>query len=303
MATAQRGTRTVHFVLVDEGRKPYKGTHQWDVKIPENADHVDILRAVHAESSNVMVGIHPSQLTLYANEKACRSRQKPLNELLNDNDGEEQFTKYGKRKKDPLCIVVPSPIESKRQRTDPKHREFSVKDITFDEVARGSFIKISGVDISRPSRDKKKEMWMYCRKDTLRLIKALDDVNALANTDGSDESHRGVWIQGTPGVGKSITTWFWACKQAASGKSVLWIHVDITSGIRLVRLTQDNTWKLEFHDKSDIPQYIARAIDDIVVIDGVTKEDYHFEIRTRRLRHRLFQKTIFHINCINVNQA
>ncbi|KAH9188066.1 hypothetical protein AeNC1_009961 [Aphanomyces euteiches] len=173
-------------------------------------------------------------------------------------------------------------MEIKRQRTYPREDklDFSVNDISFGEITCGSFIKISGVDISRPSQDNKNEMWMYCREDTMRLIKKLNEVDGLYKKDGEGK-HRGVWIKGPPGVGKSITTWFWACKQAGSGKSVLWIHVDVTSDPRLVRMTQEGTWSIVFSDIHDISPYVVEAKDDIVVIDGVAKENRHIKLKNK----------------------
>ncbi|KAF0733033.1 hypothetical protein Ae201684P_010090 [Aphanomyces euteiches] len=281
MATAQQGTRYAYFVLVDEGRQRYMDTYPSRVVIAENADHVHFLRAVHAKSSNVMVGTHPSQLTLYANEKACRSRQTPLNKLLNGDDGEAQFKSCGTSKNNLLWIVVPSPIESKRQRTDPEVRslDFSVKDFASKEIERGKCIKISGLNVLRSNQREKKEILMYCREDTMRLVDKLDEVNALDALHNSYyEDCRGVLIKGPRGVGKSITTWLWVCKQAASGKSVLWISVAIDSDPRLFRLTQESTRAIIFTDLRDISPYIIKATDDIVVIDGVTKEERHVQL-------------------------
>ncbi|KAH9163470.1 hypothetical protein LEN26_000495 [Aphanomyces euteiches] len=264
MATAQQGTRYAYFVLVDEGRQLCLDTYPSRVVIAENADHVHFLRAVHAKSSNVMVGTHPSQMTLYANEKACRAVQE-----------------FDTSKNDLLWIVVPSPIESKRQRTDPEVRslDFSVKDFASKEIERGKCIKISGLNVLRSNQREKKEILMYCREDTMRLVDKLDEVNALDALHNSYyEDCRGVLIKGPRGVGKSITTWLWVCKQAASGKSVLWISVAIDSDPRLFRLTQESTGAIIFTDLRDISPYIIKATDDIVVIDGVTKEERHVQL-------------------------
>ncbi|KAG9410024.1 hypothetical protein AC1031_018056 [Aphanomyces cochlioides] len=283
MATAQHGNRYVHFVLVDEGRKPYKDTSPSRVVIAASGDHFDFLDAVKKENSQSLVGIDQSRLKIYANGEACRSGQKPLNELLKYDDGEEHFAKYGKRKNDPLWIVVPSPIESKRQRTDPEERslDFSVKDFASKEIKRGKCIKISGLNVLRSNQREKKEILMYCREDTMRLKDKLDEVNALDALDNSYEDCRGVLIKGPPGVGKSITTWFWVCKQAASGKSVLWISVAIDSDPRLFRLTQESTHAIIFTDLDDISPYIIKATDDIVVIDGVTKKERHVQLENK----------------------
>ncbi|CAK4113469.1 unnamed protein product [Aphanomyces euteiches] len=113
----------------------------------------------------------------------------------------------------------------------------------------------------------------------MRLVDKLDEVNALDALHNSYyEDCRGVLIKGPRGVGKSITTWLWVCKQAASGKSVLWISVAIDSDPRLFRLTQESTRAIIFTDLRDISPYIIKATDDIVVIDGVTKEERHVQL-------------------------
>ncbi|KAF0690557.1 Aste57867_18044 [Aphanomyces stellatus] len=110
------------------------------------------------------------------------------------------------------------------------------------------------------------EKMLFCRQDTMKLIGALDEMG------------RGIRIYGPPGVGKSVTTWYWACNQVQkSKKTVLWIHLSKSTVPRIIRLTQSDTLAFQSRQLSKLSEYVFDAQDDIIVIDGVTQNDADLE--------------------------
>jgi KaiC/GvpD/RAD55 family RecA-like ATPase len=86
---------------------------------------------------------------------------------------------------------------------------------------------------------------------------------------------KGIRIRGPPGVGKSTTVWLWVCNQVREhGKSVLWIHVGVSP--KYLRITRSGTVEFDFDD-GILGNYIRQAMDDIVVIDGVTRQYKEYE--------------------------
>jgi hypothetical protein len=62
------------------------------------------------------------------------------------------------------------------------------------------------------------EQRLFVSAEVVRLFKALDTF--------IQSTQRGMIIKGSPGLGKSCTTWAWVCAQGLqNGKQVLWIHV------------------------------------------------------------------------------
>ncbi|KAH9118063.1 hypothetical protein AeMF1_008614, partial [Aphanomyces euteiches] len=109
---------------------------------------------------------------------------------------------------------------------------------------------------------------VYCRQDTKNLMNALDNMK------------RGIRIYGPPGVGKSITTWYWICNQVQSlTKTVLWIHVSKRSKPRIARLTRDVTYYVPYQ-ADEIIRLVDNAQEDIVVIDGVTNRVDHADLES-----------------------
>ena len=83
---------------------------------------------------------------------------------------------------------------------------------------------------------------------------------------------RGLKVTGPRGVGKSITTWLWACNQVFSrNKTVLWVHVDRQYQYSVVKLSKTCCQEITLsHDQAI--EYTRMDDSDIVVLDGVTRE-------------------------------
>jgi DNA replication protein DnaC len=111
----------------------------------------------------------------------------------------------------------------------------------------------------------KSDKRMYCRQDTRKLLDALDQME------------KGILIKGPGGVGKSATVWYWVCQQARTrGQSVLWVHVAEWVSSTIVRLTTETfSSRVMCFSYEDTLSALRQSKDDIVVLDGVTRNDYH----------------------------
>ncbi len=127
-----------------------------------------------------------------------------------------------------------------------------------------SFFNVDGLFDAGLSSESIAFKRLYCRDDTARLLYFLDNMR------------KGVRVVGPPGVGKSITVWFWACFQVKNfGKTVLWTHVSKQIGNRYILLSQEGCFRLHFSYQLDVPDYLSTVDTDIVIIDGITDNDTH----------------------------
>ncbi|KAI3655208.1 hypothetical protein MP638_003239, partial [Amoeboaphelidium occidentale] len=123
----------------------------------------------------------------------------------------------------------------------------------------GSFFEVDGLynaGLSKPNQSTKR---LYCRQDTLDLLNALNKMD------------KGIRISGPPGVGKSVTTWLWACHKArVNDKSVLWVGTSQREDPCIVSLTKGSVEVL--HVALDqLVRFVQQDKSDIVVVDGITR--------------------------------
>jgi hypothetical protein len=168
---------------------------------------------------------------------------------------------------------------SKRQRVEvPDEVQKQTLNFDFKKVVDvmtltpGTLYEIIGLDIAglantntllNKSDDTKRHF--YCRQDTVNLVDVLQSMT------------RGAKINGPPGVGKSTTVWLWICNQVNKGKSVLWIHLAKSDNVIHLKPTGHIDIVIGLN-KTKIAEYVERATDDIVVVDGVTKEPHRMNI-------------------------
>ncbi|KAF0686337.1 Aste57867_21839 [Aphanomyces stellatus] len=155
-----------------------------------------------------------------------------------------------------------------------RHLDFKLEDrTTIDSITPGNMFDVNGLNVAGLNTSDKKIL--FCRQDTMKLIRSLDKME------------RGVRIYGPPGVGKSVTTWYWACNQAQkSNKTVLWIHVSSITVPRIIRLTRSDTLALHFRKLSKLSKYVIEAQDDILTQSGydadLEKKNFSFHHSTSR---------------------
>jgi hypothetical protein len=76
-------------------------------------------------------------------------------------------------------------------------------------------------------------------------------------------------VQGPPGSGKSSMAWLWACQEAASGKSVLWIHLDELGGN--ICLMRDNDCQKYISTIDRVTEILDNCNENILVLDGLVQ--------------------------------
>ena len=98
---------------------------------------------------------------------------------------------------------------------------------------------------------------IFASPECLRLWTALDTMD------------RGVVVEGSPGLGKSVSVWAWTCYQAMSlEKKVLWIHVDKLMYQMCVYLSPDQCKVMESTGRSNLEDLMETTDADILVFDG-----------------------------------
>jgi len=169
-------------------------------------------------------------------------------------------------------------LKSKQEEAASSKRPRIMKDVTrttvdftLDNIDRlpqvNSWFNVSGLYIAGLSRVGKPTKRLFCRKDTVRLLERL---NQMKN---------GLRIFGPPGVGKSITVWFWMCYQAKYfGKKCLWIHIAKAEHPNCVSVSEEGCHQVSFLNLSVIFEYLVTSDADIIVIDGVTSLERHMEM-------------------------
>ena len=111
----------------------------------------------------------------------------------------------------------------------------------------------------------------YVRKATIDLYKNLDSLRPSEE----NEAERAMWIDGSPGVGKSTTLFGWGMHQASCmNKNVLWVHVvgaeyvflRVLKDIKLCETFVNRKDKILWGDMIDIA---VDPIYDIIILDGI----------------------------------
>ncbi len=90
------------FRVADPQGDPYKKTSFEKILLSPKSDVSDFRKAVKAENSDILIGISPSQLTVYKNKAVFDVGKEPLDEFsLLDNT-------FGTSKENALIVVVPT---------------------------------------------------------------------------------------------------------------------------------------------------------------------------------------------------
>ncbi|CAK4378272.1 unnamed protein product [Aphanomyces euteiches] len=172
--------------------------------------------------------------------------------------------------KDVIHVLVQLPDEGRHRKRARKDAEVKTLDFKADEnfvdesAPDEGFFMVHGLDIAGLCNQDTSTKMIYRREDTMKLMGALDSME------------NGIRIFGPPGIGKSITTWLWACNQVKKGKSVLWIHVSCDTRHHIIRPSPRGSFSLVPYDSL---QFIGFAEDDIVVIDGVSNAVDHIALK------------------------
>ncbi|CAK4127181.1 unnamed protein product [Aphanomyces euteiches] len=190
-------------------------------------------------------------------------------ELISSNFVDNVFNNEVLQDDNVIHILVKLPGEEhprKRLCTDPPMQklDFKAEENYVNALLKvGMCLTVYGLNIMKLSFGDKRDTMIYCRKDTMDLLKALDDAKCSLLVDGP------------PGMGKSVTTWFWACNQVKQGKSVLWIHASPGGRQLIVRLESRGCYHIT---PADALTFIEQAHDHIVVVDGVTHIAEHCKL-------------------------
>jgi hypothetical protein len=140
-------------------------------------------------------------------------------------------------------------------------------DFAGDLTSVGDFFDVDGLYDAGLSSEDASAKRLYCRDDTENMLNALNAMN------------RGIRIFGPPGVGMSITVWFWLCYQVRNfGKTAFWINVSKNQDNIYVMLSPEGNFLISFSHVGDIPDYIRTCTANIIVIDGVTYISDHREL-------------------------
>ena len=124
----------------------------------------------------------------------------------------------------------------------------------------GSFFSVHGLFHAGLSKSDRDGTRLYCREDTLALLNALTVMK------------KGIRISGPSGIGKSVTTWLWACHQVyVHKKTVLWVHVAKDSAYQVLLISGHKVHSAVVLE-IQIPSFIESNLSDIVIIDGVTRD-------------------------------
>ena len=89
---------------------------------------------------------------------------------------------------------------------------------------------------------------------------------------------QGIRIIGPPGVAKSITVWSWVCHQvklSTEESSALWVNLGASPTVLSVTKSGID---VPYVSDDALANYIRRSADYIIVVDGVTKLDYHRQL-------------------------
>ncbi|KAI3658397.1 hypothetical protein MP638_001397 [Amoeboaphelidium occidentale] len=161
------------------------------------------------------------------------------------------------------CSSIRISHGSEKKMAYSNRNNFNFETVSMLPAEVGSVVQVDGLYHAVLSRKDQSKKFLYCRNDTLAQLSALN------------EMQRGLQISGPPGSGKSVTTWLWACHNArVYGKTVLWIHCGTSSANTLLLITKNGIERLILA-MGDQNSYIAGSRSDIVVVDGVTRQQSH----------------------------
>ncbi|KAI3655238.1 hypothetical protein MP638_005082, partial [Amoeboaphelidium occidentale] len=119
----------------------------------------------------------------------------------------------------------------------------------------GSFFQVDGLYYAGLSKENESKKRLYGRQDTLDLLNALNGME------------KGIRISGPPGVGKSVTTWLWACHQAyVYKKTVLWLHIRKGAAAKVLMIS-GNQASMATLGLDQLPPFVRSNQSDIVIID------------------------------------
>ena len=122
----------------------------------------------------------------------------------------------------------------------------------------GGFFEVDQLDHTHLTCENKKRL--FASSEVVRLLEALDQFMGIARP--------GLTIEGSPGLGKSCTTWAWACtKGLNAGRSVLWVHVAKYMDAACISFS-DNACSTCTLEATALREMLMHTTADIVVFDG-----------------------------------
>ena len=121
-------------------------------------------------------------------------------------------------------------------------------------------IKVNGLQYAGLSADNQGTKTLYIR----------DEVSEMWCFLG--EPARTSMVQGPPGTGKSSSTWVWARNEAASGKSVLWVHLCQGYPAVVAQLEGTTVVPIGEMEITTVEKLVRSSTANIIVLDGVVSE-------------------------------
>jgi hypothetical protein len=205
----------------------------------------------------------------HGNKEELRAEKKALNEqqtLLIEQKTYliEQKTylikeRFVKEEKEVLLVKERvSQKEAERDTKKPRLEEKIDLDLKETDIPdQGKWFNVPGLNYAGIAKANDSIKKMFCRDETLKLLTALNDFE------------KGIQVTGPPGVGKSVTTWFWICHQVHKyNKSALWVHLGRNTISYIIRLAPGES----NYVSGECERILHDASEDIVVLDGVTED-------------------------------
>ncbi|KAI3656215.1 hypothetical protein MP638_006870, partial [Amoeboaphelidium occidentale] len=216
-----------------------------------------LIKAVKKEMKPDLDSFSPSRITLHTSEDAAavRSGLSLAQAIVDAGTGQPS----GISDENPLIVKTIQPQGG----TAAMQIQVTIAKLSIDlgfasnlPSVVGSFFQVDGLYYAGLSKENESKKRLYGRQDTLDLLNALNGME------------KGIRISGPPGVGKSVTTWLWACHQAyVYKKTVLWLHIRKGADAKVLMIS-GNQASMATLGLDQLPPFVRSNQSDIVIIDG-----------------------------------